>query len=144
MGLYNFQERFVPAILAGDKTHTIRAERRHNDMPGSTMHLYAGLRHKGARLLMRRRCIKVEYIGIERDLTVWIGARMSLADQNDIGGPAVPGGRIILDRSEMEALAKRDGFRSFSEMAEFWNGKLPFFGIILHWEPTPKEGELYT
>jgi hypothetical protein len=27
MGLYNFEERFVPKILAGEKTHTIRAVR---------------------------------------------------------------------------------------------------------------------
>lgn len=135
MGLYNFQRRFVPLILSGEKTHTIRAERKHNDIPGRMMHLYTGLRHKDARLLARRLCVMVEFIGIEADRTVWIGARMSLANPHDIGGPAVPGGRIILDPSEKEALAKRDGFQSFNEMIEFWSGRLPFTGLVFHWEP---------
>ena len=134
MGLYNFQQRFVPAILAGSKTHTIRAERKRNDMPGHWMHLYTGLRHKGARLLMRRRCVMVEFIGIETDHTVWIGHRLSLLDPHDGGGACVPGGRLFLDESEKEALAKRDGFDSFAEMIAFWNGRLPFTGLVFHWE----------
>lgn len=50
MGLYNFQKRFVPFILSGAKTHTIRALRAHPDKPGDTLHLYTGLRQKGAKL----------------------------------------------------------------------------------------------
>lgn len=65
MGLYNFQARFVPFILAGAKTHTIRAVRANPDKPGNTLHLYTGLRHKGARLLMRVPCVKVEEIEID-------------------------------------------------------------------------------
>lgn len=51
MGLYNFQERFVAAILAREKRHTIRGLRAHPDEPGDTMHLYTGLRTKKSRLL---------------------------------------------------------------------------------------------
>ena len=64
MGLYNFKKRFVPMILAGTKTHTIRELRAHPDKPGNTLHLYTGLRQKGARLLMRVPCVKVEDITI--------------------------------------------------------------------------------
>ena len=53
MGLYNFQARFVPFILNGAKTHTIRAIRTNPDKPGNTLHLYTGLRQKGARLLLQ-------------------------------------------------------------------------------------------
>ena len=65
MGLYNFQSRFVPKVLAGEKTHTIRAARANPDKPGNTLHLYTGLRHKGTRLLMRTTCTKAEQIEID-------------------------------------------------------------------------------
>ena len=56
MGLYNFQRRFVPKILAGENTHTIRGVRANPDKPGNILHLYTGLRRKGATLLMRVPC----------------------------------------------------------------------------------------
>jgi len=114
MGLYNFQERFVPFILDGRKTHTIRAARTNPDKPGNTLHLYTGLRHKGARLLMRVPCVKVEEI--------------------EICGLAIAIDGIELSRSEREALARRDGFQDFAEMMQFWEGRLPFSGHVIHWK----------
>lgn len=116
MGLYNFQPRFVPMILAGKKTHTIRATRANPDKPGNTLHLYTGLRQKGAKLLMRVPCVKVEVIVITD----------------------TPLRRIVLDGTllnfdEEEALAQKDGFTSFSEMLKFWDGRLPFKGHVIHW-----------
>jgi hypothetical protein len=65
MGIYNFQERFVPMIQDGTKTHTIRAPRKGaEDVPGNTMHLYTGLRRKGAKLLARFECVRVDEIVI--------------------------------------------------------------------------------
>jgi hypothetical protein len=147
MGLYNFQPRFVPYILDGTKTHTIRAERGgHNDMPGNTMHLYTGLRHKGARLLMRVPCVKVEFVRISEDHRVFIGARLDLDNPDDLGGALCPGGFLELDEDEKISLAWRDGFRfpedwrkrlgdatCFTLMMEFWKGRLPFQGHITHW-----------
>jgi hypothetical protein len=46
MGLYNFQSRFVPFILSGQKTHAIRSVRKHLDKPGDTLYLYCRLRTK--------------------------------------------------------------------------------------------------
>jgi hypothetical protein len=149
MGLYNFQPRFVPYILEGTKTHTIRAERRHMDMPGRTMHLYTGLRHKGARLLMRVRCVKIEFVKFETDGRVRIGARIDGYDPKDSGGAGVPGGFLELDEDEKIALAWRDGFRfpetwrkrdrhgvsCFDLMLEFWRERLPWSGWIIHWQP---------
>jgi uncharacterized protein YqfB (UPF0267 family) len=118
MGIYNFQPRFVPAILAGRKTHTIRAVRRHPDKPGNVLHLYTGLRHKGAKLLMRVKCVAVEPIEISE------------------AGIRINGDGLSLH--ECELLAKRDGFDDgFSQMLEFWGGRLPFLGQIIHWR-TPK------
>ncbi len=114
MGLYNFQSRFVPKILAGEKTHTIRAVRANPDKPGNVLHLYTGLRHKGARLLMRVLCVKVEEIEIS-PLYVKIDG-------------------VVLGDSEEEALARRDGFANFADMMAFWEERLPFRGHVLHWK----------
>lgn len=137
MGLYNFQSRFVPFILDGRKTHTIRAIRAYPDKVGNILHLYTGLRQRGpimqklrsgkvvrekmARLLMRVPCVKVEEIEI-RD-----GA---FGDENH-ASISIDG--IRLDRSEREALARRDGFADMEQMIQFWRGRLPFKGHVIHW-----------
>lgn len=125
MGLYNFQERFVPFILSGAKTHTIRATRVHPDVPGNTLHLYTGLRRKGARLIKRVICIKVEDILIRE-------TRSLSSDATDIFEIAIQG--VGLEDSEKELLARRDGFKNFAEMMSFWDGRLPFTGQITHWK----------
>lgn len=120
MGLYGFKEQFVPKILAGEKTHTIRAPRADGriDKPGNTMHLYTGLRQKGARLLMRPKCTRVETISI-----------------NEWGVIVVDNCTLVHD--EMEQLARRDGFADHAEMMKFWKGRLPFKGHIIHWKAKP-------
>lgn len=122
MGLYGFKPQFVPFILDGRKTHTIRAVRVHPDKPGNTLHLYTGLRTKKAKLLMRVECVKIEDIVIDRFGLV-----------PDRGRPVIRIEGIDLDRSEMEALARRDGFSNLQEMIKFWRGHLPFRGQIIHW-----------
>jgi len=118
MGLYNFKKQFVPFILSGEKTHTIRAERVHPDKPGNTLHLYTGLRTKTAKLLMRVKCVRVESIVIT-DTPL----RRIVID-----------GRL-LDLDEEESLARRDGFPDFETMMKFWDGRVPFKGNIVHWKP---------
>jgi hypothetical protein len=113
MGIYNFKSRFVDKILSGEKTHTIRAIRVHPDKPGNTLHLYTGLRHKGARLLMRATCIKVQKVEL-RATSVWIDGELMFSD-------------------ECELLARRDGFENFVELWKFWEDRLPFEGHIIHW-----------
>lgn len=124
MGLYNFQAQFVPYILNGEKQHTIRATRAHVDKPGNTMHLYTGLRQKGARLLARVPCVKVEEIRIDQPAfcapEIWINSERLNAD-------------------EAEALAVRDGFSCFESMMAFWRGRLPFVGNIYHWSWEARE-----
>lgn len=116
MGLYNFQARFVPLILAGTKRHTIRAPRVHPDRPGNTLHLYTGLRRPGARLLDRVRCTHVSDIAITADGRVMVDGR-------------------LLSAEECEFLARKDGFSSHAEMMRFWRdgGRLPFLGHMIHW-----------
>lgn len=118
MGIYNFKKRFVPYILAGGKTHTIRPLRANADKPGNTLHLYTGLRQKGARLLMRVPCVKVESITIATN-----------------GVMSIDG--VQLSDDERDAFARRDGFpNGWPEMYEFWSSthRLPFNGQIVHWK----------
>jgi len=134
MGFYGFKKRFVPFILDGSKTHTIRARRVLCDKPGNTMHLYTRLRQKGARLLGRFPCVRVETIRITEDHRVFIDDAELTADEKDL-------------------LAWRDGFRisetvfAISDpqlpehcgcfellMMQFWRGRLPFEGDIYHWK----------
>lgn len=138
MGIYNFQPRFVPFIESGQKTHTIRAPRRNRDSRGSVMHLYVGLRRKGARLIRRVRCTAVENIVISKTGQVYV-SQISWAPEWAIRKPTECG-FVKLSSDERDALAKRDGFSCFSEMIEFWKGRLPFIGNIYHWE-YPREVE---
>jgi hypothetical protein len=115
MGLYNFQQRFVPFVLSGAKRHTIRATRAHPDRPGNTLRLYTGLRTKWACLLMRTPCIKVEEITIEMRPPKRTGV---LTRGLLFPGVSIDGQKLASD--ELEALAWRDGFSSFHEMVKFW------------------------
>lgn len=119
MGLYNFKAQFVPFILDGRKTHTIRAERKYPDKAGNPFHAYTGLRTKGARKLLTSTVIRVEDIAIRRDYAIFVDS-------------------ILLNEDEREALASRDGFRDFAEMMAFWIGRLPFKGHIIHWRAVPR------
>lgn len=118
MGLYNFQKRFVPFIMSGQKTHTIRATRKHPAKVGETLHLYTGLRQKGAQLLMRVPCTKVEEVRLSVD---------------ELGEAHVYISGVRLAPDERTQLALRDGFQSWRDMADFWNGRYPFDGQIIHW-----------
>lgn len=129
--LLGFKKRFVPLVEDGSKTHTIRAKRKLRPRAGETCHCYTGLRQKGARLLGRWKCVKVEEIKIYEcgggRFSVWIGDQELTPDEKD-------------------ALAWRDGFRSrgvagaFGEMVEYWTrlhpkaGPIAFEGDLIHWE----------
>jgi len=120
MGLYNFQKRFVVPILAHKKKHTIRATRRHPDKVGNIAHLYTGLRTKKAMLLGRFPIVRIEEIEIS-------GLDAS---------PRIFVANVELSPDEREKLARLDGFKDFTEMKQFWKGRLPFKGQIIHWNPS--------
>lgn len=60
--LLGFQKQFVPYVREGSKTHTIRGERKRGErpVPGETLHLYTGLRQKGAEFILRAPCLRTE------------------------------------------------------------------------------------
>lgn len=134
--LLGFKDRFAPKILSHEKRHTIRAKRKIAPRVGETCHLYTGLRQRGpiiqklasgqvvrqkvSRLLGRWPCVKVQDIKIVEPRG---------------HAPSIRIDGVWLLPDEREALAKSDGFASFAEMMEFWKGRLPFKGDIIHWNP---------
>lgn len=127
--LLGFRVEFEPYVKDGSKPHTIRARRKIRPRVGETCHCYVGLRTKGARLLGRWECVKVEEIRIR-----WTGRA------GNTPRVAVAGKRLNV--RECNALAWRDGFRSrgrefaFAEMMKFFAGRLPFVGDLIHWRYT--------
>jgi hypothetical protein len=140
--LLGFHSRFVPMVLDGSKQHTIRAERKIAPKVGEICHCYTGLRTKGARLLGRWPCVKVEEVNIYAEAGGTLGVTITAGRH---------GNRIDdwrqLSMDERNALAWVDGFRSsgrrkaFAEMSAYWlnmhgktGGPLEFFGHIIHWK----------
>jgi hypothetical protein len=125
--LLGFKRQFAPFVEDGSKTHTIRSVRKIAPRVGETCHCYVDPRQKSMRLLGRWPCVRVEQIEI-------VGGYGGIA-QILVEGTS-------LDLKEMEALARRDGFRDggLKEMEAFWaktHGLAPsyiFRGQIIHWK----------
>jgi hypothetical protein len=130
--LLGFKRQFVPYIREGSKRHTIRDRRSRRPKAGEICHNYCGLRQKGAELLGRWPCVKVQEIRV--------ALRYSHPSPLvvEIDG-------VQLSPDEVEALFFADGFRSrsghsfpaTSEAAAFWKGKLAkadFVGDLIHWD----------
>lgn len=123
MPAINFKAQFVAKIQAGPKRHTIRAHRARPVKAGDRLFLYCGMRHKGAFRILPDAvtCNEVQEISIE--------------DLEEEGVRITVDG-YVLDVDQAERLACADGFESFSEMVKFWEGRLPFFGNIIHRRPS--------
>jgi hypothetical protein len=126
MVAYSFQKQFVAPILAGTKTHTVRADRKRHARPGEELQLYSGMRTQHCKLIMRARCIDVKPIVIvpKRGL----GAFVTI-------GREFPG--ITPDD-----FARSDGFRCWADLCDFWDKHHPgvdeFSGVIIFWSsPAP-------
>ena len=136
--ILGFSKQFVPYVLDGTKRHTIRGERKDGKrpQPGEMLHLWTGLRQKGAAFVLRAPCLRTE------EVEIWLAPPLYHVE---IAGN-------ILDAAEMDALAWRDGFRfddqmgdksagCFGLMMRFWDGRLPFRGWITHWDYTKADFE---
>ncbi len=132
--LLGFKRQFAPLVESGAKRHTIRGTSGREWKPGTRCDCYVDPRQKTMRLLGRWPCIRVEQITID-------GGWEALSGEF-FGDVKINGNSLLSD--EREQLAHKDGFASFADMAEFWRGRLPFEGIIIHWDfdkPCPVEAE---
>lgn len=124
--ILGFKDQFVPYVLEGSKTHTIRAGDRWR--AGMRADLFSRPRQKDMRLLFRAPVVRVETIEI-RETTI----------EGDRALEVLIDG-VLLDRAETEALFWRDGFRKPEDVPAvdlahaFWMDRLPFHGQIIHWD----------
>ena len=140
--LLGFKRRFVPYVLDGSKTHSIRGVRAIAPRVGETCHCYVDPRQKTMALLGRWECVRVETIDIAAV------RRYDIRTNQHHVYPAVAIADTILTQDEADLLAWRDGFRHewdgdpregsgyggcFTLMMEFFQGRLPFTGRIIHW-----------
>lgn len=127
--LLGFKRQFAPFVEDGSKTHTIRGARKIIPKAGDDCHCYVDPRQKTMRLLGRWPCVKVDEI--------YINSRIlsPTATHIDIRINGVP-----LHWDEKSQLAWRDGFRdrgpdlALVRMMQFWEGRLPFVGHLIHWD----------
>jgi len=134
MPAYSFQKQFVPFIESGEKTHTIRGKRKNRPQRGQPFYAYYAMRTKQCRKIFESVITKVQHITI-RDHDMVGGDFTAL-----YGLPLVTIDGCELDRSELEALARRDGFKDAADFWKFFQGThtTTFVGDMIHWKPVSK------
>lgn len=124
MVAYNFQKRFAPAVSAGLKTQTIRAQRKgRHARAGEPLQLYTGMRTKACRKLIDPDpvCTVSTYCAIRED-SITLGNH---------------------PRVDIDDFARADGFSDFEDMKAWFRDThgLPFIGRLIKWEPDAHERE---
>jgi hypothetical protein len=130
-----FKNRFAAMIEEGSKTHSIREDAGDRWRIGCYVDAFINVRTKAMkRLLPPCPVIRTESIEI-----------FSTTGFHD--GIVVTVDGVQLSMDEKNLLAFRDGFRTpgythqFYEMADFWSGRMPFKGKIIHWLYKPAHVE---
>jgi hypothetical protein len=114
MVAYNFQAQFAPAVEAGEKLQTIRAQgKRRHAQPGDVLQLYTGQRTRSCRLLRKATCLVSTYCFI--------------------GETGVTTGNY--SATDLGEFARADGFRDFEHMKQWFRDThgLPFTGRLIVW-----------
>lgn len=120
MVAYNFKPQFASPVELGVKRQTIRAlGRRRHARPGEDLQLYTGMRTKNCRKLLSPDPPCTAVLPIEMGLN----GRMLEVLVDD----------VYLLQSQLEQLAKDDGFDSVDEFIYFFESRLPFEGVIIQW-----------
>lgn len=153
MPAYSFQQRFVPFVLDGSKSQTVRTRRRHPAKAGSKLFLYYGLRTKWAKKLREETCSQACSIALVPGTGIILFDRLLTTEEmimaiSNPTSPFLPLHRI-LSTKERDEFAWKDGFRpdgtslkdcegSYELMLRFWQQthELPWAGDVILWEPS--------
>lgn len=133
----NFKPEFVVLIDGGEKTRTIRRVRKTgNPKSGDRLQLYTGMRTSACEKIRDATCIRVRPVKIDHMGVTLDGRKLFAGD-----APAYQGGP---QPEEYDGdFARADGFDSFTNMAEFFEGQygFPFEGQLIEWTlslPSPE------
>lgn len=117
--ILGFKQQFEMPIKRGTKIHTIRQDKPNRWKPGMLIHFAKGVRTKNYINFQMGQCfsmqkIEIKYFqhGLGENVTVSIDGRK-------------------LQQSEVETLARNDGFDSFVDFFNWFNQD--FEGKIIHW-----------
>jgi len=121
MPLLGFMKVNAPKVESGEKRCTIRALRKDKRDPkrGETLYIYTGLRSKSCRKLVTPDPV------CKKARPIWFDSRAGVFIQ-DVG---------YLKHTELESLAKADGFDCVKDFIEFFKKKhgFPFRGLLIEW-----------
>ncbi len=122
----NFSAQFADAVESGAKLQTIRAPRKDGRLPapGVALQLYTGMRSKSCRKLRDAVCTAVTPVRI-KGAEMWLDGKLLDVDAHNRQAAGSDG-----------AFARRDGFDSYSDMAEWFRARygLPFDGFVVEWK----------
>jgi hypothetical protein len=123
MPALNFQKKFVPAILSGEKSQTIRALRKDGRAPakvGFELGLYTGMRTKQCALIKVVGCHTVNEILMAHDCATMF--------------EILPNGQKKAKIcSDLEEFSKQDGFNSYTQMWDFFKSRAGVTGVFKGW-----------
>lgn len=155
MVAYSFQREFVPLIVSGHKSQTVRRHRRRHARPGEAMQLFTGMRTSHCRKIIPDP-VCTEIYDLRFDLT-------ALADTSEPKNAVeaetrAAQARLFLQDTEItgnlsrQMFAAADGFghmvfrgtktplSPLAGMVLFWMyyyGPVDFTGVVIHWRAQP-------
>jgi hypothetical protein len=132
-----FKKQFVGPIKRSDnpKDQTIRAFRSRPIGPTDRLYLFTGMRTANCKKIGEATCVSVQVI----ELNVH-GYRLA-------GEKMASGFQVLYEMTELDKLnefAIRDGFKSWSDLVEFWRAEhgddcFPFRGELIRFRLLPKK-----
>lgn len=147
--LLGFQKQFVSNIRLGNKTITIRKERKDKKIPeiGEKLYMYTGLRIRGKKAMRiflegREPVCKFVYpieINIDYIKSEYFFLEIQKWNYYIVNFANIINGRHRFGLEVLQNFIKRDGFDSFGGWYEFFEkyhqiDKKPFKGNIIGWE----------
>lgn len=114
MPAFNFHAQFAGKVERGEKLHTIRAKRKNPPKVGQSFYGFTGMRTMQCRRLVSSTITKVDAIEILSGQFVQLNGRH-------------------LTASEIDKLARADGFDGADSFFKFFDAVLPFRGDLIHW-----------
>lgn len=137
MPAYNFQRQFVPMILDGSKSHTIRKARKRPTKPGDVIKMFVGLRTKNCFQFAEVPCVKTEPILIKPwQSEAWIWHPEEPGDLHYVEGKEI-GSYRLLNPEEVNDMAHHDGFEDVYDFFDFfkrYKSDALYFDIVW-WDP---------